>query len=213
MEAAEASGRGRRRSLLTCRSVHSPGLLKARLPSSPRPCVPTSYENSRPRDDASGSNYLWPRKFADRLSLRNGSESLVPRQLYGDANPPPVKMTVNSALGVTTPWFHSLLGREARREEEEEAGGEMRSSPGGCGKSGDEPNSACLERQWQRTTKEDFSLLESGPRYVAILTASCFRTNRVSTFFQSLFLSLSLHIYMFRCEISNELEARILGRI
>lgn len=110
--------------------------------------------------------------------------------------------------------FHSLLGREARREEEEEeAGGEMRSSPGGCGKSGDEPNSACLERQWQRTTKEDFSLLESGPRYVAILTASCFRTNRVSTFFQSLSLSLSLHIYMFRCEISNELEARILGRI
>lgn len=195
---------------MTCRSVHSPGLLKARLPSSPRPCVP-SYENSRPRDDASGSNYLWPRKFADRLSLRNGSESLVPRQLYGDANPPPVKMTVNSALGVTTPWFHSLLGREARREEEEEAGGEMRSSPGGCGKSGDEPNSACLERQWQRTTKEDFSLLESG-RLRGNLNRVVF-SNEPCLYVFPIPFSLSLHIYMFRCEISNELEARILGRI
>lgn len=210
MEAAEASGRGRRRSLLTCRSVHSPGLLKARLPSSPRPCVP-SYENSRPRDDASGSNYLWPRKFADRLSLRNGSESLVPRQLYGDANPPPVKMTVNSALGVTTPCV-PLPPREGGKE------------GGGGGGRRNAKQSRRVRQVWRRaklSLPRTAMAKDHGGRLFSAGIGSTLRGNLNRVVFSNepclyvfpIPFSLSLHIYMFRCEISNELEARILGRI
>lgn len=96
----------------------------------------------------------------------------------------------------------------------------MRSSPGGCGNSGDEPNSACLEREaMAKDHGQDFSLVESGPRYVAILTASfsrpsCFSKPSKGT----LCLSFPIPISLYMCVSVRNLErarteARILGRI
>lgn len=80
----------------------------------------------------------------------------------------------------------------------------MRSSPGGCGNSGDEPNSACLEREaMAKDHGQDFSLVGIGSALrgnlnrVVLQTVVFFKTverNSVSLFSNPY---LSLHVYMY----------------